>query len=942
MFHERIVLKRLFAFALALALPAAVGPASPAPARDLHASAPVPSEASVAGRRSAVRFEANVGQTDARVRYLARGSGYVLFLTGDETVLSLAGPDKRSSALRMRLANADPRAGLIAEDRLPGVSNYFLGDDPSRWRTDVPSYARVRQEAVYPGVDVVYYDGGGLLEYDFIVASGADPSAIAVEWEGAESSEIDASGDLVMKVAGGEVRQSAPAIYQEDEVGERRTVAGGWASYGGGRVGLRVGAYDPSRPLVVDPILTYSTFLGGTQGESAYGVAVDSAGLAYVTGLTLSTDYPTWVAYDPTNSGGADVSQDAFVTKMSVYGNLLVYSTYLGGSANEYGGAIAVDATGSAYVSGSTGGGFPTANAYDATHNGSTDVFVTKLNPAGNVLVYSTYLGGSSTEETGGIAIDASGSVFVAGNVSSSDFPTASAFDASFNGGLDAFVAKLSPAGNALLYSTFLGGGGIDQATGIAVDSGGAAYVVGLVDASGFPTANAFDAVFSGDSDAFVAKLSPAGNALAYSTYLGGSGGELARGIAVDGDGAAYVAGATSSADFPVAAAFDNAIGGPQDAFVTKLAPAGNALVYSTFLGGSADDVAWSLTVDATRSAYVTGRTGSTEFPMTNASDPSYNGERDAFVTKFTAAGTTLAYSTYLGGSEIDDGLAIAVDASGAAYVAGSTFSINFPTANPYTLFYSGFGDAFVFKLDSGAGHDGPGVFAPSTSAWFLRNLTSPGPADYTFVFGPAASGWTPIVGDWDGDTDDTPGLYNATTGAFFLRNSSSAGAADLTFTFGAAGAGLVPLAGDWNGDGVDTVGLYNPATGAFFLKNAHSGGAADVVFTFGAGGLVPLAGDWDGDRRATVGLYNPATGVFFLRNANAPGAADVTVGFGPAGATPLVGDWNGDGVATVGVYVSATGTFFARNTNTPGGADAAFAYGPAGATPLAGDWDGF
>jgi hypothetical protein len=922
-----------FLIAIALAAPHLSVAAAPA---DVAAPVATPQE-----RAAAVRFEANHGQTDSRVRYLARGPGYTLFLTDAETVLALAGPDKKRSALRMRMAGADPRAGLTAEGRLPGVSNYFLGDDPSRWRTDVESYARVRHEAVYPGVDVVYYGAGGQLEYDFVVAPGADPGRIALDWEGAESAEVDASGDLVLKVAGGEVRQSAPALYQEDG-GERRAVAGAWADYGGGRVGLRVGAYDPARPLVVDPLLTYSTFLGGHAGDSAYAVAVDSAGLAYITGLTLSTDFPTWMPYDGTNDGGAEVPEDVFVSKMSVYGNLLVYSTYLGGTGDESGGSIAVDASGSAYVTGTTGGGFPTVNAYDATHNGSSDVFVTKLNPAGNALVYSTYLGGTAIDDGAAIAIDASGSAYVSGSTWSASFPTASAFDATYNGGIDAFVAKLSPVGNSLLYSTFLGGSGFEQAAGIAVDAGGAAYVTGPVESPGFPTANAFDAVFSGERDAFVAKLSAAGNALGYSTFLGGSGSELARGIAVDGDGAAYVVGATSSADFPIAAAFDNAFGGVADAFVTKLSPAGNALVYSTYLGGTNDDVAWAVAVDVTRSAYVTGRTGSTEFPMRNATDSTYNGQFDAFVTKFTEAGSTLAYSTYVGGAEIDDGLGIAVSASGAAYVSGSTFSIDFPTANPYTLFYSDLGDAFVLKLDSGAGADGPGAFVPGSSAWFLRNTTSPGPADYTFSFGPPGSGWRPLTGDWDGDTDDSPGLYDPATGAFFLKHASASGAADITFTFGAAGAGLVPLAGDWNGDGIDTVGLYAPSTGAFFLKNSNAPGPADLVFTFGAPGLVPLAGDWDGDRRATVGVYNPGAGVFFLKNLNEAGPADVTVGFGPTGVTPLTGDWNGDGVATVGVYVGATGTFFVRNTNTPGAADAAFAYGPPGATPLVGDWDGF
>lgn len=535
-------------------------------------------------------FEQNAGQTDEQVAFLAHAHGFGLFLTSDQMVLSLPRAVAQSDAkraepgtlrahrattrevsvLRMRLEGA-MRSTPVGEERLETRTNYFLGNDPDRWRTDVPNFARVRYPEVYPGVDLVYHSEHGLLEYDFEIAPGADPSRIVLAWDGAESVDVDASGTLVLKVAGGEVRQAAPAVYQETDAGTA-SIAGRFAAGRDGRVEVRLGAYDATRPLVIDPVLSYSTYLGGSGWDVGTSIAVDSSGAAYVTGWTTSTDFPTTAsAFDTTINA---IRLIVFVTKLNAAGNALVYSTYLGGNGGEYGWDIAVDSAGQAYVTGDTGStDFPTVRAFDATANGNEDVFVTKLSPAGNALSASTYLGGRFYDGAYEIALSPTGAyAYVVGITSSSDFPTASAFDTTLNDE-DVFVAKLAfkLSGTFLYYSTYLGGSDDEFGVDIAVDASGSAYVTGYTTSSDFPTAAAFDATLGGGSDVFVTKLSPSGTGLVYSTYLGGSGSEFGGEIAVDAAGSAYVIGFTYSSDLPTASPFDATFGGVTDVFVTKI-----------------------------------------------------------------------------------------------------------------------------------------------------------------------------------------------------------------------------------------------------------------------------------------------------------------------------------------------------------------------------------
>src|SRR5438445_218920 len=471
-----------------------------------------------------LHFEANQGQTHQDVRFLARGPGYSLYLTADEAVLVLTKPnpqakrDLRSTperlgtqargtpaVVRMSLVGAAPKPLVSGLDELPGKANYLIGKDPAKWRTNVPTYAKVHYRAVYPGIDLVYYGNQRQLEYDFVVSPGANPERIVLGFQGAERLEINAEGELVLHAAGGAIRQRVPVIYQEID-GVRTRIEGRYVLKDPHRVGFQVAAYDQSRPLVIDPTLVYSTYLGGSISDDGYGIAVDAAGSAYVTGLAGSTDFPTASPLQAAYGGGGD----AFVSKLNAAGSTLLYSTYLGGSGYDYGYGIAVDAAGSAYVTGqTTSTDFPTVNPLQAASGGGvSDAVVSKLDATGSALLYSTYLVGSGRDGGSDIAVDAGGKAYVTGSTSSTNFPTANPLQAASGGGLtDAFVSKLNAAGSALLYSTYLGGSSRDAGRGIAVDAAGSAYVTGWTTSTNFPTASPLPSTKARITHAFLGQL---------------------------------------------------------------------------------------------------------------------------------------------------------------------------------------------------------------------------------------------------------------------------------------------------------------------------------------------------------------------------------------------------------------------------------------------------
>lgn len=698
--------------------PAAEGEPPPAsPATD----AAEPRGLAAYGRLS-LSFEANAGQLDPEVRFVARGAGYTLFLTPHEAVFVLgaahlppkpgraepgaelpsrsgdaapprgsdppAEPRGSTSTLRMRLDAASALADVVGEEELAGKIHYLRGDDPAGWHTDVPTFARVRYRDVYPGVDLVYYGNQRQLEYDLVLAADADPQQIALRFEGADGLRVDAAGALVIETPGGALQQQPPVAYQEVE-GQRRAVPARYV-LAGQRVTIALGAYDPSQPLVIDPLLSYSTYLGGSDADWGKSVALDTAGNAYITGHTCSVNFPRQNAGQSTFGGGGGANclnetgaGDAFVTKLNATGTALVYSTYLGGSSNDVGSSIAVDSAGSAHIAGvTTSTNFPTFNSVLSCSSAGTH-FLTKLNAAGNALVYSSCgYGGRS------VALDPSGNAYTVGYT-------------------DGTVYKFNTAGT-VLWGVTLNAVGL----GIAVDSSGSAYVVGHTTGGLTTTLGAFETVFGGGTyDAFALKLDPAGSFLLYSTYLGGSGDEEAMGVAVDSLGNAYVTGWTSSTNFPTSGAVQASNGGgTSDAFVTKLNPTGSQLVYSTYLGGSGngstqylDEVGESIVVDRAGNAYVTGITSSANFPLQS---PLQTSKRslllpDGFIAKLNPAGFALGYSSYLGGCGTSQayGYGIALDGANNAYVTGVA-ACGLPTTSGVVQpGFAGVLDAFVVKI---------------------------------------------------------------------------------------------------------------------------------------------------------------------------------------------------------------------------------------------------
>jgi Bacterial Ig-like domain (group 3)/Beta-propeller repeat len=722
---------------------AATAKSSPADHKPGDASKPTAPALAESYGKLPLSFEANRGQSDPQVKFLSRGSGYSLFLTDSAAVLALTkgtasskrgldrsgvagekpGPSAgaaKTDVVRMELSGASHGVQLTGAEQLPGTANYFIGNDPKKWHSNVPTYAKVRYTGVYPGVDLVYYGNQRQLEYDFVVVPGGDPKQVCLRFAGARKLRLNADGDLEVIAKDGEIAFHKPVVYQMKD-GQRQPVEGRFTLRARNNIGFALGSYDRNLALVIDPVLEYSTYLGGSGSDYAYGIAVDAAGEAYLTGTTTSADFPvTSGAYQPANHG----SGNAFITKVNSSGTGLVYSTYLGGNSFDRGQGIAVDAAGDAFLTGGTAStDFPvTPGAFQIVNKAAAkstyNAFVAKLNPSGTGLVYSTYLGGSGIVSGNGplgdygtsIVPDAAGDAFVAGYAPSTDFPTTSgAFQtvnkAAANATTNVFIVKLNPAGTGLIYSTYLGGSGGgsglgrsgDQGEGLAADAAGNTYVVGQTFSADFPvTPGAFqvvnDAAANAKDSAFMTKLNPSGTALVYSTYLGGSGYNFGLGIAVDASGSAYLAGGTTSTDFPVTSgAFqvvNDAAGGESalanNAFIAKLNPAGSGLVYSTYLGGSNDDFGSSLAVDTSGNAHVAGSTASTDFPITGDAFQSVNNAAatqsfNVFMVKLNPAGTALIYSTYLGGSAGDFGNGIAVDAAGDAYVVGQASSTDFP-----------------------------------------------------------------------------------------------------------------------------------------------------------------------------------------------------------------------------------------------------------------------
>jgi hypothetical protein len=662
----------------------------------------LPASAAAAPVALPLTFEPNLGQAAAGVLFIGRTAAATVLVAGTELRLAAPGADH----VRLRWVGANPEPAAEPLNLQPARVNYFLGNDPTRWRADVPTYGRVRVNALYPGVDLVLYGNDRRLEYDLVVAAGFDPASIELAVEGGPRDagdtalSLDADGSLRILTPAGEIVQ-APAVVYQDIDGTRVRVASGYELRGGNRVGFCVDAYDPAEPLVIDPTIVFSTYLGGNGDDFAFGLAGDSAGNAYVIGGTNSTDFPMRNPYDGTLTGGAD----AVVAKLDATGQL-VFVTYLGGNGGETPYAVKVDTAGSVYVTGITySSDFP-ADGYQQQWAGAADCFVTKVSASGSALLYSTYLGGGDNDQCRAIALDADGAAYVTGLTWSTDFPTATPVQAASAGGGDAFVTKLNAAGTALVYSTYLGGTKRDEGLGIAVDGSGNAVAVGFTSSTDFRIANAYqnqNGSSGSNNDAFVTELTSSGSSLVFSTYLGGASDDGAHAVAVDASGAIYITG-WAAHGFPTVGSIKPCCSGGYDAFVSKLSSTGATLHYSSVFGAEAGgDRGYGIAVDGAGAAFVAGYTNASDFP---AVDPvaTYSGMEDAFIAKLSPAGNSLAFSSPLGGTHYDRAYGgVAFTGGGDVLVAGQTVSTDFPVVNPAQAAKGGgWGDFFLTRISMG------------------------------------------------------------------------------------------------------------------------------------------------------------------------------------------------------------------------------------------------
>jgi hypothetical protein len=767
-------------------------PSSVSSAVPVDKTSPLPASIYSAYGKLPLTFEENQGQTDARVKFLSRGSGYTVFLTEDETTTLLlnapakeaAGPPerallakgtstptgRRNAVVRLAPVGSNPHAEVEGLDLQTGRSNYFVGNDPARWRRNIPHYSRVGYRGIYPGVDLVYYGHQGQLESDYVVAAGADPSQIALRVEGTKNIKLNSQGDLELKTSVGLVTLLRPVAYQ-DVRGERQEISANYIQRGPNLIGIQVGSYDVEQPLIIDPVLAYSTYLGGTANQFLFQVAADSTGFAYVTGFTTSADFPT-VTGSLNTTFPAGSHGMAFITKLKQDGSGLVYSTFLGGTAAISGNpsqaahAIGVDSSGNAYVAGGTNtSDFPTVIPYQSINRGG-GAFVSKLDPNGQNLLYSTYLTGTGSDSPNAIAVDASGNAYVAGTTTSKDFPNTPATaiqttnkttGAQIGTVFLTRINTLAPGGGmaSLVYSTYLGGTVQESALGVAVDANANAYLTGFTSSPDFPGPSATGGKPNGfqsslkdvNGAAFVARIDTGTpNALLYSTYLSGTAngfgnaGDSGSAIALGPTGDAYITGISYATDFPLVGAIDSSSNTPFAKVViaridtTKSGTA--SLIYSTYFGGTLNmvggtghgsDLGFGIKVDPTGNIYVAGTTNSIDFPVTAGAPQSKRvGIQNAFMSQLNPTGSAVLFSTYLGGSN-EAAYSIALDGATPpnAFIAGVTFG-NFPvTAGAFQTSDKVTGannmDGFVAELSPGAVS---GVFVTPPSLRFGNQVT--------------------------------------------------------------------------------------------------------------------------------------------------------------------------------------------------------------------------
>lgn len=919
--------------------------------------------------KTSLLFEKNEGQADKQAKFIARGQGYTLYLADAKAVFSLKTKSEnppgneesapkgsweatRSDTVTMHFAGANEAPAIEGATKAVTKTNYYIG---KKRIENVPNYRQVSYKNLYEGIDAVFYGNqADQLEYDFQVAPGADAGQVRLNFEGAESTSINENGDLIVKTGRTELIQHKPVSFQEID-GQRTEVASRYVVSADNTVSIELGDYDHSKKLVIDPALTYLTYIGGTDFESIFEIAVDNNGSAYISGTTDSLNFHG-------QQRAANDKTGAFVAKLDPQGANFVYITILEGNGDDDGRGIALNANNEAYVTGVASHFFPaTSGSYDSTHGtiNNDDAFAAKLSSSGT-LVYATFLGGNDEDEGFDIAVDPAGKAYVVGfTYSNIAFPSKNkyqgcgfVFPTSLDS-IDAFLTVLNASGSDITYSTCIGGSVTeDQAFSVALDSSNNAYLTGLAKGGNFPTKNAAQAESGGGIDAWVAKFNPASSgeaSLVYSTYLGGVGTDQGNAVAVNASGQAHIVGLTGSVDFPLQNAF-RTTNQVNEAFVTVLNANGASITNSSFLGGSDQDNGLNIALGNAGLIYVTGSTLSNNFPMGAPFQATRAGLRDAFVTKLKF-GRGVISSSYLGGAGTDIGNGIASNGR-FIFVAGQTQSGNLATTAGVVKGTSNAGsanpDGFVARiLDTTL--DSVGAFRPGANFILTQSTTT--------ISGQAAtltaplSGERGVAGDWDGDALDSIGTFTAGTWKVRNTNFPLLTPPVTTISFGAAGD--LPVAGDWDGDGFDTPGVFRPSTGQFTLTDSTAANPSfntDVTrATFGTAGDLPISGDWNGDGKDSVAVYRPSTGETFFTDDDLSVQGGVPVVLNPAisfvaflGITedlPMAGDWNADGKDTLGLYRPSTAEFILSDDNV--NLRSVFVFGQPGSQPIAGDWDG-
>ncbi|MDH5646250.1 MAG: SBBP repeat-containing protein, partial [Candidatus Heimdallarchaeota archaeon] len=582
-----------------------------------------------------------------------------------------------------------------AQGEFEHVSNYFYGNDPSAWVTEVGSYSSIVYHDLYQGIDLRYYFTQEGLKYEFVVKPQSNPSVITMDYSGIYSIETKGN-DLILHTPLQTISDTNLFVYTENQ-GNKQQIDAKYIITGN-QLQFDLAEYDTSKPLIIDPIV-YSTYMGGNGDEHGYSITVDSLDNIYVTGDTASTNFITQNAFDGSLGG----SWDAVIFKLGKNLGSVQSSTYLGGSGNDHGTSIALDYANNIYITGVTDSiDFPAINGYDSTFNGGlNDAFIAKLGADGVCIDYSSYIGGDGEDKANSIVVDGSQSAYVTGYTFSLNFPLVNPRDATYGGNSDIFVSKFSPNGVSLVYSTYFGATGIDVGNAIVLDSENNMYITGHTDSSGFTMVNPYDPTHRGGYDVFVFKLTADGLGLPFSTFIGGSLNDIAMSIQLDSENNVYITGYTESPNYPVVNAYDSTYnGGITDVFISKLNSSGSSLLYSTFIGGSFADLAKSLVLDSNNNMYVAGYTYSNDFPMVNPFNDTYGRLNELFVFQLSASGSDLLFSTYVGGIESDFGWDLVLDSSNNIYVTGYSDSSNFPVFNGWDTTNNGLFDIVVLKLD--------------------------------------------------------------------------------------------------------------------------------------------------------------------------------------------------------------------------------------------------